>query len=475
MKKIIPIIILVSMISSLGWSQGYRESVRQNVISKLRFHFVANPSQAFPSDVSTLEIDKTAIANNRDITGPLWTDPKNAGLKDLLIKILRRPDQGGEFKLQEKINTVISISNKQVMIFLYADYDNPTFHSSWRTSAVYCLGGTVGAPEHGNYPSGHGKASWPCARHSPHENVVGDIGLGAYFFHSDYTGFTATEKRGVIIHELTHTQLPLSPAGYGPDNNHFYHEMIPSRNSAFDEGLANAFQYRYNVPDWAGMTAWFNNNMKLYVDNWTGCSGDECLQTRLANASVTSHTCPTSGDWAYPSASRCYNIRDIPPEFLLYCENTTGNILYQYMAQFQYGEYFLVRDLNAVKTRMSSASYKFGPLFKQLVTRGMNWRLPNQPAGTVTHGQFLPVGILDYYLGYNVSNKAVLGRAIGSNWTNTDTNIDDYFGGSNKRNVLTGYRNNQTDWHVTRQISEFSRHLNVRPPQQAAATSGSGN
>lgn len=457
--------------------QSTTETTRQYLIEKLVFYYIDDPTQPFPAAGparAALEIDKVSISNNQDITSPLWTNTNNSGLKTVMKALLCTAANGGDVRLQSKVRNVLLITDKKVYVYLYNDFANGTPDASM---PIYCT-----------YDSGpKPKASWPCANYFSNRSLeaTGHIGIGAFFFHSTTTagGWTTTaEKRSVFIHELMHTQSPLATVDYG-NGGHSFSEMLPGRNSAFDEGMANAFAFRYVFPDWAQMTAWFNNDNSLFVDNITGCpagsTNGRCLIPRLTAASVSPLASCANGD-------QCYSIRAVPANIIMHCENVPTNVLYQYMQQFR-SDIMFVRDVKRAATDLQTcahpgtthANYNFGHVFKQMVKSGNNYSNPNKPAGTRTHGQFMPVAILDYYTGYKIQNKATLESALGITWDSTLPNIDDYF--STHRNTLLGFRASATSWDVN-QLNRLAEHLNVRnsttasaPANTPAASTGGGN
>jgi len=473
MKKLFFLLTIVLLFTSFTFSQSLEEQNRQYVLEKLVFYYVDNPATAAPvppANISSLEINKTDIAANKDIVSPVWTNANNAGLKTLLIKLLRPPANGGDANLQRVVKNVLLISDKKVAVFLYNDISNVAFHSSWFACAD---------PASSNFAAAHNRASWPCAEYSTDRTKVasGQIAIGAYFYSptrpaTDGGYGTVSEKNHVFIHELVHTQVPLvlestlSVNMYGTDGNHFLDEMIPSRNSAFNEGIATSFAMQYFIPSGLSMTKWHNDNTTLFVENLAGCASPptaQCLQMRLTNASVAAEgTCTTSG-------ASCYKIRNLPPPILLYNENVTANVLFQYMREFG-SQMMLVRDIKNALTEMNKASnYTFAPLFKEMAKSGMNFRNSKAAAGSHTHGQLLPVAILDFYTGYKLNNKAALESALGVTWDNTYTNIEDYF--NSKRNTLIGFRTNPTTWHVGDQLDKFTEHINVKVSATAPPTS----
>ncbi len=433
---------------------------RDIVLEKLVFFYVDNPGSALPSP-ATMEIDKRTVASGGSITSPLWTNPDNAGLKALLQELLLEPARGGNERLQQIVATVLAISSKKVRVYLYHDTGNASAHGSM---PIYCTNA-------GAFSASHGQSSWPCARmYSPPDSTYsGEIGVGAHFFDPAVNagGWQTKQEKGLVfVHELVHTQTPLvlestlSGNMYGPDGNHSLWEMIPSNNSAFNEGIANAFAFRYFLPASFSITTALNNNALLQVENIGSCTSAtvHCLQLRLTTDSIsTAATCVAN--------HQCYAIRDVSADVIMHNELISANVLYQIMAQFQ-STAMLARATRSAQTAMASSSnYTFMPLFKELTRQGLNYSNPRNPAGTVTHGEFLPLAILDYYTGYKVRDKAMLERILGTTWAATDTNIDDYF--RSHRSTLLGFRPNATTWHVGNQLSRLSEHLHVRTPASA--------
>lgn len=476
MKKKLFIIATLFLLTSSVFAQSLEEKTRQYLREKLVFYYIDNPATAKPADFSSFEINKGDIADNKDITSPLWTNANNIGLKNLLIKMLRASANGGDAKMQRVIRNVLCISDKKVYVFLYNDVPNTAPHSSW----IYCKNSS-------GYGAAHNNASWPCAQQFTDRTLEasGHIGIGAYFFSPTRPaasgGWSAEAEKGhVFIHELVHTQVPLvleSSLGsvdmYGNDGGHNFHELLPSRNSAFNEGVATSFALRYHLPAWMSMTTWYNNNEVMNIDNLTGCGALppplHCLQTRLTSASVAAEAACTA-------TAACYKLRSIPAPIVMHNETVSANILFQYMQQFG-SELMLVRDVKNALTEMNKASnYTFAPLFKEMVKSGMNYRNPKAAAGSTTHGQFLPLAILDYYTGYKVNDKATLASVLSVTWDATYTNVDDYF--SSKRTTLLGFRTNATTWNVGQQLDKFAEHVNVKisaTPAPAATATGTGN
>ncbi len=441
-------------------AQNTADRNRQYVCNKLVFYYVDDPSVAMPANISTIEVDKRTIYNGQDITTPLWSNADNAGLKDILIALLRDSAHGGDLELQRCVRNVLLVSDKQVYVYLYHDTGNQVHHASM---PIY-------ATSSGSFPS-KPNACWPSGTDFANRKLraSGHFGIGSYFFSTAYSyagGVNEQKvKRSVVIHELLHTQLALNLEStltpiemYGNDGHNRY-EMIPSRNSAFDEGLANAFAYCYHRPATHNLTNYLNNNTELFADSLaaqcpTGNTNVHCLQDRLAAAGVTAQ----SPCWA--SGAACYNIQDVPARYLMNCETVSANVMYYCTQQFE-SEMILVRAVRAMATQIrTTPGSTFAPVFREMVARGNNYSNTGNPAGVATHGQHLPMAILDYCTGYKLDSKASLEAIIGGPWRPGDTDISGYF--TRHRPTFLGYRANATTWDI-RYLDKFAiEHLHVR-------------
>lgn len=462
MKKNILYIFFCFSFCQFTFAQN-EERNRTYVLEKLVFYYVDDPSVARPANIAPLEVDKKSISENTELTTPLWTNADNAGLKDLLIALLRDSAHGGDNNLQRCVRNVLLISDKQVIVYLYHDTNNLLVDPTWTTSAIYSPGGA------GNYPS-KPNACWPSGSDFTNRTrrASGHFGIGSYFYSAAYAYSGGADevkiKRSVVVHELTHTQLPLnlestlSPIPMYGNGGHNQYEMIPSRNSAFDEGLANAFAFCYFFPNSQNITKYLNENTHLFTDSIAGCpagsTSQHCLQQRLANASVTAQ----ASCWA--DAASCYEIQDIPSDALMHCETVSANVMYHCTRQFE-SEMMLVRAVRAMATQMrTTRGSTFAPVFREIVSRGNRFSNESNPAGTATHGQHLPMAILDYCTGYKLNNMAALEAIIGGNWRPGDTDISGYF--TRHRPTFLGYRTNATTWD-TDYLDKFAvDHLHVR-------------
>ncbi len=463
MPKYIITILIATMLANTAFAQAdYRETVRQYVVEKLRFFYVDNVATASATSIGPMEIDKVAISEGRDITHPIWN---NLGLKDLLKRLLCDSTHGGDLLLQGRVANVLLITDKKVLVFLYNDFPNNAPSANWNNQHPYCR--TTG------YGTGRNNASWPCAMcyNNDQPGTTGEIGMGAYFFSAGRTdgGWTSQEdKMHVFIHELVHTQLKLkleSSLGgvsmYG-NGGHNAYELIPSRNSAFNEGIATAFAMRYHkVAGW-NISNWYTTNTPLNVDILAGCGASatppmHCLATRLNNLSVprVDHTDP---------AVQLFKIRGVPPEMISHNENVYAYMLHEYMDQFR-SEMLLVRNVKAAKTEMGTAPFTFLPLFKEMVRSTKLYTNPTAPAATPARGHVLTMSIVDYYTGYQMDNLGELSKIIGTDYRNLPNQqyYFDYFSPTGRQELLRYKTQSGTNvWNVQQQLDRFATYLHVR-------------
>ncbi len=462
MKNIILFVIACTCYSFMFGQTGHTAYIK----SKLIVYYVHDLSRPMPAkgseDFNKMRVNLDEIARTGSTSGNFWSTPTNEGLKKLFLRLLRPYKQEGDRRLQVMIRGVLAITDKPVVVFLYNDYSGKTpIHYSWLKKGILCR-----MKDKGSDPAT--RRSWPCANRLPTEpHLAGHIGIGSYFFNSTTpVGYrTAEEKAGVFIHELVHTQLDspmestlgsISPYGNG---GHSTNELIPSQNWAFNEGIATAFALRYHFMNGMDVTSWLNANIPLFVDSPTlGCSSSSssahCLEARLKSDRV-----PFSNG----ELKKFYKIRDIPLHRIAHNENIFANICYQYMKQF-WSTGIMVNNLRRTAPSFSSTTNSFGKVFREMVRSASTYKHPNKPSGVRSEGQYVPLAILDYYVGYKLNNKAALDTFLGTKWTTSDANIDAYF--SKKRPVLLGFRPNPLHWDES-QLYKFSEYVRIHKPRHS--------
>jgi hypothetical protein len=460
MKNFLLIILFSISFGSYSFCQSAEDMARQLILEKLVFYYIENPNLPKPSNISPLEVDKATIAAGNDLTTSLWTNPNNVGLKNLLIKLLHTPSSGGDFVLQTTVKNVLLITGKKVKVYLFGDFQGLSPHSSW---PIYCTGD-------GNYPEGKGNCSWPCASTISTTGFTGHISLGAYYFSPSGYANGRSERRvnSTFIHELTHTQIPLTlesdmiAAGvdmYGNDGNHTLDELIPSDNSAFNEGIANGFAMKYYFRDSSSLDfipMLGNPSSTVYVETLSQCGkgrspGPHCIQDRLASAGVV----PFSDSLRY----KTYLLKDIPAPNITHDELFSSNIFYHYMKILD-SEMLLVKNIkDAAADRASRrTTYTYVPILKKMMETNAILSLPGSDS---EKGKFLAIGLMDFFTGFKISNKSVLERMYGITWDSSYPNVDEYF--SNYRNALLQMSQNGTVWRKG-DLIRYAQHLNLPTP-----------
>ena len=294
---------------------------REILLEKL--HFVYHDDPSLPLAPTAVELDKVRISRGQTAPGAFGSHADNEGLRSLVKALLCTTAKGGDARLQRIAATIIAITDKPVIVMLYRDEANRVHHP---TLHAYSPAGAVSMPTHPN-------ACWINAGelNGGSHAFAGIVGIGSHYYHPNtmVSGATgARQKKGMFLHELLHTQMSvraeswLSPLPqYGSDGTHFFPELLPSANAAFEEGLANAFALYYQYNSSLDIINNLNGNQWMIAENEASCTaaGKPCIQQRLSANSVTtiSSTCETN--------YQCYDILDISPDLI----GAQRNILYQ--------------------------------------------------------------------------------------------------------------------------------------------------
>ncbi len=457
----------------------YANRVRDFVREKLVFYYIDDPTQPRPSNMGPLEIDKNAIAEGRDISSPVWTNAANRGFRQLLVDLLRPTDNGGDFRLQRITRDALLLTNKEVIVYLYNDTANAVPHPDWEDhlkESIYCQ-----YDENDNTKN----QCWPCASRFRDRSTTagGHMALGAFYF--DPAGNTtiedAREKSATFLHELVHTQVQMVKESsvawanwYGADGSgHYGFEILPSKNTAFNEGVATSFAFRYQQTTHENAISWFNTNKRMWVDSIPGCGTGgtpsyRCIIDRLAAAGQVG----VSG-MLDSIPGRIYNIRNIPPDLLLHNETIIANMIYEYTRQYR-NPLMLVRDLKRAQSGIAAITgddFTFLPLYKEILRSSQQWQPLNTPEDQRPRGELFTMGITDFYLGYKMATRDTLENAFGFTWSNDMPNVDDYF--NTQRATLHGLRHNNTTWAQI-QLSTFAERLSIHQPRPPAAASRTG-
>jgi hypothetical protein len=214
----------------------------------LRVNFVHTPNS---SGALIAPMDEIRVGT---FTSRHWANAPNC--KVLMEKMLRPAADGGDERLQYYLAIILNLTNQNILFHLVNDGGTTQMNAAAKSRYNVC-----------DYTNNPGK-SWPCAhvigRRSqfltdacgpePRSRWGGEFTIGEFFIQQHSTNMASV--LGTIVHELTHTQdwtdlrwhefqTSVGTLQYGRDGDHFYTEVLPSREYTFAEGLANSFSFNY--------------------------------------------------------------------------------------------------------------------------------------------------------------------------------------------------------------------------------------
>jgi hypothetical protein len=328
-KALFILSLFMSIISNSAFADAAGD--RTYILSKLKFYYVANPNT---DTTRTLIAMSASATDDRNVFGG---NASMANLQLFLKWLLNDAAHGGDESFQSSFKQIINIRDKVLAVFMYND--QVAFNNFAKNNFINCVDA-----------SGF---EWPCATNSKTGPYFGRIHIGQHFFGAQ----SAINARWVLLHELTHTQdmsdFPQHTFyingrwyNYGADGTHYFEEAVPSMGSAFMEGIANAFAYQFGGAQTYGPTlaAWWDPTRQIRVEMATptpapaaGNPTDIWLYTQLTAAGVVPKS--TSGGYAF------YELRQLPPRFIIHNEMVIANILLAYMYNISF-----TRVARALKT-----------------------------------------------------------------------------------------------------------------------------
>jgi len=396
--------------------------------SKLVFYYVDQPNR---TDLPPEILNNTAISNGTE-TGGFWTSTKVRGLQGLVRSLLQAPGHGGDDYMQLVTAWIIKVLDKPVMMTLVNDVDAPLSSAAMdRWDAC----------DDGN---GH---AWPCASNMASSDDyrarcaqkngttaparrdfwAGQMTLGQAVFN----GSSAGKATGTFIHELVHTQdrsdrqdvrfwLSHTAYSYGADGTHYSVEAVPNLRASYQEGIANAMRLAVDMDRRKEMFNWFANNDVVLVEKaiptrgvylndhpcasmWEFPSQDIWLydQLKAAGAHEVTSTTPIPG---YAQ----YQIRSIPPRFIVHNEYITSLTMAEYAWHLGLG-----KVLRAIKTNdaalFRTANSPIAKLYETLCTMGLEGRPLSSVQNVNEAGPkpyLIPLAYADFFTGYQSATKA---------------------------------------------------------------------
>ena len=374
-----------------GLSAFSQAAARTYIRSKLRFFYVANPNADAARSIVTINSNETDERNV--FAGNAAMNPMKVFLKALL----NDPAHGGDEIFQTAFKEILKIRDKLIDVNMYNDA--VPFNNHAQTTFVNCV-------DNANY-------EWPCASNAPSLGASGTIHIGQHFF----TSQSSINAKFVILHELTHTQdmsqfsiHPFYVNGklyrYGLDDQHQYHEVVPSMAYAFMEGIANAFAYQFAGGQSYGpaLNGWFTPNREIIVEMATppptvGAHPDIWLYTQLTAAGVT--PIGTSGGYAQ------YRLSQLPARILIHNEMIIANIIYEYINHISFVRVArALREYNLGATSVFSGNGNLQTMMTVLCQAGLpeSMRAQSFPSCADFPDRkeyLLPLAYADYFTGFS--------------------------------------------------------------------------
>ncbi len=463
---------LVFLITGLpSMAQGNFPSVedcRKRLVSDLVFYYVEKPHLDKNNRTASYPLNSQNIAANSNLNNSFWTNTNNSGMQEFLKTLLQpAANDRDAMALQYYAANILRINpKKRVIIFIFNDHNNQTLTTN-RIDNSWGHSGTKVGPSGAFDPYGTQR----CPK------CTGDISLGIADFHPK----TPQARGGTFLHELVHTQdnVSGSPNYLGDfsgsmDKNHYEHELLANYHLAYSEGIGYGFSYLYDREN--DLFDWLESNKEMIYEvipagDCTRMPSNACLDQYLSTQQIMPFDTVRKTQNDHPSLPRRYlekhyHIRDLPPEVLMHNETVLAFIFYTY-AKF-IGMKRLVRSVRGASERTLN-SVGFPYVFERMVYYANGYSNQNKPPGERTYGQFLPVALMDFFTGFQLTDKQALNKCLGQmNLSRFEVNIDDYWDAGHRQKILQihGRYNNRFGPIAVgmQQLEDIAAYFNVITP-----------
>ena len=380
------------------------------------------------------KISKFEYKGNKE--NPFLNNPRNTGLVDFLNQLLMPEELGGDKLLQIMVREILQITGKKVNLVVFNDFqalmDLENFGADYQVKDIwkyhcYCMT-NPNPPKDEEY---NRVLAWPCARtfSKVNDEFAGMIGIGnnRLYIEAAYSDENSLiVRRGylrVFIHELVHTQFDevlehsLKINRYGATNKHESLELLPSRNAAFNEAIANAFATIYFFSGALGQRI---KNLS-FVDKF---SLNESLMLDIRGFLLTGGNffaevvpdCPRESRHCLvqilqnreekiiasmnPEQTVCnYQISFLPPDILLHNEYIQMAIFEDYMAFLDVHE--IIVDCIKYALDIASPEYEIRTTYDMFSLVFVNMVV--EAEHTVNNGGLFTLALLDFYTGFKLS------------------------------------------------------------------------
>lgn len=394
--------------------QIFAQPVRPLIRDKLEIYFIANGNLPKTVANNVIKLNNIEIYSNK-FTGAFWTNRALAGSHAMVKALLCDKSNGGDSSLQVWSRRLLSITNKTVKMYLIDDFTNPItdWVKAWKEYQA-CKG------TNGCWPCALGYAANPSTSDL---SGAGQLTMGNNYFSNYNEGGSIginTFKKGVFLHELTHTQdnsysnaYFFSEGGknynYGTDGSHYYEEVVPNLAAGFKESLATLPQMGY---DRSNSSMYFRAMKTFATDGGllveAAPSGiktsditfaNELLALKLPKKDVT-----LKGFKYYQ-----YSYKDIPITYIIRNELIMGLIFYNcrlYLGATDFWKAF--GESNTALDRVSSwpVDVTFSELCKVSLPDGMEPTVEglsvSNPGG---YSYFLPLALCDFFTSFRAKDE----------------------------------------------------------------------
>ena len=464
MNRYIFIILFITGVSvQINGQDAYPiDFIRNKILSKLTFVYVDQPHLPKSNRSASEVLSNSDIANDQELTGNFWTNTNNRGSQDLVKKLLQVPQTRDDSLLQYIVGTVLRIQDKRVKVYLFNDWNNTSltrYHPTWGINADV-IGDSTQLRNNSSSPW-----VWPHAMHRIQGEFTGYLCMGSAFL-NEFIGGT---KSGLstIIHELVHTQDNAEYVGvfqgvaFGRDGSHRLNELMSNYYLPYSEGMANAFEYRYNIPSTTYFDDLQTNAMYSYetTQSWhcANLPANSCLDQYLLNThSKSPDTSLVRGSGANAYNIEFYKIRDLPSDVLIQNETVQAYIFYAFMHYFSAQE--LALKLASLKTQ-TNRKYGFPIIFEAMVDASVDLTVSR---GQINNSRYFPLAVLDFFTGFKLTDKDVLIRCLrirnNDSWAN---NIDDYWTPAQRGWAVDRYQNHYSNQLTPALLRDIASHFHI--------------
>ncbi|SHJ39074.1 hypothetical protein [Aquimarina spongiae] len=423
-------IILLVFVTLFGVN-AYTQSDVETIRRLLRFTYFSDPTVDRRSPINQNEVP-SEIENGR-----FWEDSGIEDLQNFVRAVYKDPSNGGDADLQHSIASVLKLTNRRIIIYLWND-DRSLTRDQYAHEKKPCV------KDYDRSDNGVNNRVWPCASHYSREedsNWGGYVHMGQYYatyqgtqLHPDRTPKDGLQElKATFIHEFMHTQDAVDALNerfevndhqyrYGSDGTHFFTEAVPNRRMAYVEAVANTMSLMFHSKSLQRYLNWYANNGNIMVETQMpsqfsqafrermGYSDDVWLYNQIRDAHGAGEQHPNLSNY------ETYPIRSLRPEFIVHNEMILAMSLgitslhVRDIDPFMYAVKKVNRNIvsNQERDPFAMIVNKFA---LGLTTRGdslteIKDQLESNGVQDQPYYVVLPLAYFDFFTGFNLNSKA---------------------------------------------------------------------